>query len=548
MINSNLPWFRAAIRLVLLGLFWLPTSQAAAQPPTPGQVRESLKPGVGPLEKEAPLPEIKLPVAPPPPPVDERRVRIERFVIEGNTVFSEDELRAVIADWAGAELTLSEIYGVADLLTNFYQSRGYSLAIVTVPAQKMQAGILRLEVVEGRVGKLVFAGNQRYSADFLARQLDLVRPGAILRFAELEREVLLLNELPGLVARSVLQPGEAYGTSDISFNIEETRAAALVTFDNHGPEVVGKGRAGVDFTINNPGKFGDLLTLGYTHSQSNLLRQGRIGYGLPLHPSGTRLQLSYSRAEYDVGGEFVHLGIDGRSETARLQVSQPLLKDRRTSLSWLLGGAHIKGRSDLSGLPLSDDEVSFLETGLNFSHRHRHGGVSALSGMLATNFRGNGAGDRATALPPRLELKGSYEHPFSHGWSGLVRGEAVLTTDPMPDSNKYNLGGPTSVRGFVSSRVRGDQGALGSLELKHLSRFTAADLQLRGFFDAGTVSSHDLPGAPGASESLTGAGAGLSAVVANRYVLDLQWAKPLDGKESGEGRNAQFWLNLSAGF
>ncbi|SCZ56128.1 ShlB/FhaC/HecB family hemolysin secretion/activation protein [Thiohalomonas denitrificans] len=522
---------------------------AAAQTPTPGVVQETLRPGTTPPATEAPLPELDPPSAPgPAAPDDERRIPIQRFTFSGNTRHSDEELREVVAEMEGRELTLREIYQVADRLTDFYQKEGYSLTTVTVPAQRMRDGILRLEVVEGRVGELVLRDNQLYSDAFLKRRLQRVAPGSIVRFSDLEREILLLNDLPGLVARSVMQPGDDYGTTDLHLTMEENRFAGLATFDNHGREVVGKWRAGADFYINSPLGIGDRLNVGYTHTESNLLWQGRIGYGLPLSVNGSRLNLSYSRAEYDVGGEFSELEIEGISETARVQVVLPQIRSRRTNLNWVIGGARIKGRSDLEDVPLSDDAVRFVEAGFDFSYLHADGASSNLSAMLATNFDSNSDGLDNEALPPRLELRGGYEHSWSGGWSLLVRGEAVLSDDVMPDSNKYAIGGPASVRGFVSSRQRGDRGGTASLELRRFIKLVFASLQARSFVDVGTVRRQATPDVPSSSDSLAGAGLGLAALFGEGYVIDLQWAAPIDGKDSGEGRNSQFWVSLSASF
>ncbi len=535
----------ACLSLALLVLF--PVSTALAQPPTPGAVEESLRPRPAPPEKDMPLPEVQPPSPPrPTPPADERRVRIDHFTITGNTIFTEAELRALIADKEGTELTLTEIYGLADRLTDFYQSHGYSLTTVTVPAQRMLDGVLRLEVVEGRVGKLVFLDNQRYSDDFLARQLDQLKPGTILRFADLEREVLLLNDLPGLVARSVLVPGEEYGTTDINLRMEETPVTASAVLDNQGRKVIGQWRLGADFTINNPFKFGDVLGFGYTHSQHSLLRQGRLNYGFPILNDGTRMNLSYSRAEYDVGEEFAALDIAGISETARLQISHPIIRSRRANLSWTLGGAHVRGQSDMRDIPLNDDTINFLEAGLNYSRRTASGGLANLSGLFSTNFRSNPDGTRNDALPPKLELHGDYEHFFNTNWSGVLRGEAVYSTDALPDSNKYSLGGPTSVRGFVSSQLRGDQGAMGTLELRRHIGFDHADLLLRSFVDAGEVH-YEIPLADGSrSGSLASAGIGMTVSVTGKYSLDLQWAKPIDGNDPGDGYDAPLWITFTA--
>jgi len=546
--QSAHPTTLAAARLFLALLVALtPVSAALAQPPTPGAVKESLKRQGGQPAKKISQPEQQPAAKPKPtPPAADRRVRIDRFSITGNTIFSEEELRALIADQEGAELTLTEIYGLADRLTEFYQAHGYSLTTVTVPAQRMLDRVLRLEVVEGKVGKLVFAGNQRYSDAFLARQLDLIKPGTILRFADLEGEVLLLNDLPGLMARSVLEPGTEYGTTDITLRMEEKAATASAVLDNSGRKVIGQWRLGADFTINNPLRFGDVLGLGYTHTQNSLLRQGRFSYGFPVLPDGSRLNLNYSRAEYDVGEEFAALDIAGISETARIQFSHPFLRSRTSNLSATVGASHVRGQSDMMSTPLSDDKISFFDIGLDFSHRNASGGLSTLSGQLATNFRNNTSGENSDALPPRLELRGDYEYIFNRAWSAVLRGEAVLSNDPLPDSNKYSLGGPASIRGFVSSQLRGDQGAMGSLEVRRGFSLAHAELQLRGFIDAGEVR-YEIPLASGRRyDGLASAGLGLTASFSGNYLVDLQWATPIDGKDSGDGLSSPLWLTCTA--
>lgn len=540
-------------RQVAAGIFFLlllsaaPSALALDQPPTPGAVEESLRSRSIQPEAEAPPSDLKLPApSRPAPPADERRIRINRFTVTGNTLFTEAELRAPIAAQEGTDLSLTDMYGVADKLTDFYQSKGYSLTTVTVPAQKMQDGVLRLEVVEGKIGKLTFEGNQRYPEQFLTSQLELVKPGTILRFADLESEILLLNDLPGLTARSVLEPGEAYGTTDLNLRMEETPVAASAVVDNQGRKIIGQWKLSTDFSVNNPFKYGDLLSVGYTQSESNLLRQGRLSYGFPIRNDGTRMTASYSRASYDVGGEFSTLGIAGVSENARLQVSHPLLRSRAANLAWTAGASHVRGQSDMGVVPLNDDTINYVDTGLNYSQRNASGGLANLTGVLATNFRANANGTSNDALPPRLELHGDYEYLFRAGWSGFVRGETVVSNDTLPDSNKYSIGGPTNVRGYVSSRLRGDQGAMGSLELRRRLAFEHADLQLRGFLDTGAVR-YEIPLADGSrTDSLTAAGAGMTMTVAGKYNVDLQWAKPLDGKDAGDGLDAPLWLTFTA--
>lgn len=536
--------------LVALVLLLLTSGSALAQAPTPGTVGELLRPDELPLTqpKVSPLP--RLPSTPVPAVVtaDDRRIPIKQFTFKGNTLYTEEQLRAVIADLEGQDLTLAQIYQAADRISNFFKKEGYSLTTATVPAQRMLEGVLLLEVVEGRIAKLSFIDNRRYSDKFLARQMRPLVPGAIVRFDHLEQELLLLNELPGLVARSVMLPGDDYGTTNIELRTEEKLFGLFMSLDNQGREVVGKWRAGIDLIINNPSTRGDVIGLGYTHAQSGLLKQGRISYDFPLWHNGTRLNLNYSRAEYDVGREFAQLGISGVSETARVQLVYPQRRTRLTSVNWVAAGVRIRGSSDMDDIPLSDDTIHFAEFGVNLSHRFADGSSTALSLLLATNFRSSDDGSDSKALPPRLELRGHYEYPFARAWSLFVRGEAVWASDLMPDSNKYGIGGPATVRGYVGSQVRGDQGAAGTLELRRLLQFSKVLMQARSFVDAGVVNRKSVAGVAEDSESITSAGVGLTAYIAGRYALDGSWAVPLDGKDSGEGRDSQFWVTLSASF
>lgn len=522
-----------------------PLFAAGAGAITPGAVEQTLHPPpASPKTKAPPQTEVSPQTRPKAPEqAGDRKVKVEHFLITGNTVYTEAELNMVVADLVGTEMSLTDIYDAADRLTDYYQSRGYSLCTVTVPAQKMRDGILRLEVVEGRVGKLDFSGYQRYSDEVLQNHFKPLQPKTILKLADLERELLLMNDMPGLLVRSAIVPGEEYGTSDIQLKVKETPFAANAVLDNQGRKVIGTWRLGADFTINNPGKFGDVLSLGYTHSESSLLRQGRVSYGIPILHDGMRLNISYSRAEYDVGGDFEALGINGLSETARLQLSKPIIRTRNKNLAWNASLAHIQGQSDMLAVPLSNDEVNFLETGLDFNRRNDSGGMCNLSALLATNFRRN-TDNNGSDLPPNLKLSGSHEHLLGSGWSAALRGEALFTAEALPDSNKYGLGGPTNVRGFVSSSLRGDQGGLLSMELRRYLQFDSTNILLRSFVDAGEVRIYS----PSQSASLVSAGAGASVYLLDKYNLDLTWAKPIDGKDSGDGHSARLWMTFTASY
>ncbi|WP_006786645.1 ShlB/FhaC/HecB family hemolysin secretion/activation protein [Thiorhodospira sibirica] len=529
--------------LILLGL----TPPAMAQFPSPGVVEESLRPPVPPARPPAdPLPPAMTAPLPADIPAGGPRVTIHAFEFVGNQVFSNEALQAVIADRYGQALTLAEIYATADEITAFYQQHGYSVASATIPAQRVSDGRVRIEIIEGQIAGILFEGNQRYQDDTLHRHLSGIALGEVLRFDVIEREILLLNDLPGLVARSVIIPGEEYGTSHIRLRMEETRWNLRLSVDNHGPESVGQWRVGTAANLYNLSGRGDQLGLGITVAESNLLRQGRVEWSRPVGYRGGVGSLAYSRADYDVGGDFAALNMDGVSEHARLQYSYPLQRRRVQNLSLSAALVHSKGRSDLDGVPLTDASIQYLDTRLQFDRRLAQAFYS-LSASFASNLRCHDDGPNEDAMQGRLALSGSFDYLLNPDWGVHLRSSAQLSLDPLPDSQQFSLGGPHSVRGFVPSRQRGDQGLQASAELRRYVRLEQADLSLRGFVDSGWVERIRPPEGLSRSDSLTAAGLGSAVLLQQRHQLSLHWAYALSGEQAHDDRSL-YWVHLATTF
>ena len=153
------------------------------------------------------------------------RVRVDRFVVTGVSVFPEDQIQALLASGKGQELTLAEIDGLAARITALYRERGYILARAYVPAQDVRDGTVEIAVVEGRVGKVDIRGLRHYNADFVRRYVEPPPPGRVFESAAFERGLLNLNDLPGLSVKSTLRPGDEPGTTDIVLDADKDRRA-----------------------------------------------------------------------------------------------------------------------------------------------------------------------------------------------------------------------------------------------------------------------------------------------------------------------------------
>src|ERR1700744_5199768 len=88
--------------------------------PTPGAVGDSLKTPPR-LQAPAPLPSIQ--AAPPAAPAkgSGATLTVSQFVFSGNTVFRQEELAPLLADYLNHPITLAELYEAADKVADFYQ-------------------------------------------------------------------------------------------------------------------------------------------------------------------------------------------------------------------------------------------------------------------------------------------------------------------------------------------------------------------------------------------------------------------------------------------
>jgi hemolysin activation/secretion protein len=421
--------------------------------------------------------------------------KVTGFDIEGNSVIPTAELQAQIASYVGQTLTLAQLYDVADVLTRYYRSKGYGLAYVAPPAQTLKGGNARLQVIEGRVGKVTIQGNSRTRGDVLARRVEGLNPGDVYTNAASERAVMLMNDLPGLQARAVLSPGDTFGTSDVLFDVNESGYSGDVSVDDYGRVAIGRWRISADVNVNSLTGSGDQLSAGVVHSENNLLNFGKLGYQLPVGTSST-LSANYNRAFYHVGGEqFGGLGIEGSTQSAGLNWLYTDLRTRSQSLYWGVGVTYNNSRN-LTGCcgttaPPSDrltTNIMLLQLTMLYNRQYEDQSYWTLGGNFWSNGKSNSDGVSKSAEKGHFEFDGSYVKPFADSWDFVAQGALAYSLDPLVDSDKYSLGGPGNVRGFQSAEARGDKGVFGSLELQRA--FTPSPkfpLSWGVFLDSGKV-------------------------------------------------------------
>jgi len=521
---------------------------------TPGQVGDTLR---KPIELQpvqpAPIVQTQRQEAPAAAATGKTLV-VQEFEFAGNTLFTGAELSAQIKDYLNRPVTLLEIFEAADRISDFYVSKGYTLASVNVPPQKIDSGKVRMLVSEGRIARIVAEDNRLYTQEQVTDYLGTIRPGTVYQGQDLQDRIRQLNTLPGLQAKAIVKPGEAYGTSDLVIKTVEDPLSGALIVDNYGRETVGEMRVSAFAQVNNPFKVGDQLQLLGLRSSEDLLRYGYLAYSLPVNYNGTRLTLSYGAAEFEVENS----PVEGTNRSGKIMLDHPLIVDLNDRLTVGVGASRTVANSDFSGITFNGTSITLLELASTYTHSHANLAVTQVVANITTNFDqlerqeldaaflGSSTIDNA-GQRLRAELDIQHLSPLSKGVQLFLRANGVYSPDPLSDITAYSLGGPSGIRGYPASEVRGDRGYFGTVGLNCPFNLGPARLTGRVFADSGRVFSVDNGATRLPDEELTSVGVGADLQY-DRISAKLDWSFPRDGHDSSDDKDDRVFGSLAVSF
>lgn len=546
----------------LIAAALLATSQSAyAQQPPPAGVQLQQIPPVAVPQRPAPDIRIEQPGAPTDAVAEGARIRVNALRVTGATLFEEAELVAAAGFTPGTDLTLPELRNLAAGITRFYNRRGYVLAQAYLPAQDVLQGTVTIAVIEGRYGAIGVRNESGVSDDVARRITAGLNSGDPVAIAPLERRLLLLSDLPGVVVHSTLSPGAQVGTSDLTVDLARApRLYGSLEADNAGNRYTGAYRFGGSINYANATGFGDLLSLRLLASTEGLA-YGRAAWQAPLGEA--TVGVAYTHMQYSLGREFEALDATGTADIFSAFASYPLIRSRAANL-YALASFDAKYLTDEIGLvsQVSDKEVRAVTVGLQGDSRDAFGGGGWNAGSL---FWTTGdldiedplerAADGATARSQggfnKLQYAVSRLQTVSGPLSvyGSLRGQ--MATDNLDSSEKMELGGAYAVRAYPEGEAYGDEGYVATIEARLMldpwTRTLPGQFQLIGFVDAGEVDFAHDPWFAGPNHARrSGVGFGLNWFGPQDLIIRASYARRLNDQvsTSGPDETGRAWFQI----
>lgn len=489
--------------------------------------------------------------------IDQTTVRVENLRITGAQAFTEAALLGIIGFKQQSVMSLADLNGLAERVSDYYHAQGYFLAQAYLPAQDVKDGLITLAVIEGSYGAITIHNESRLK-DHIA--INLMEPQAhkTVTIAPLERSLLLLTDLPGIQVRSMLTPGASVGSSDLVMQLDAgPLVSGSVDGDSHGNRYTGRNRLGTSLNLNNPSGYGDIASVRLLTSGEGL-NYMRAAYQVQIERA--KVGVAYAHLNYRLGREFESLQAHGAASIASIYASYPLMRSRQSNLSLQLAFDSKRLRDEVdTSHQRQTKKVHVLMLSLNGDHRDNFAGLAINTYSLTSTFGSIDLQDSAVRAVDAAAAKtqGSYSKlGFSvarlQSAGNLIQlyvaANGQISSKNLDVSEKMQLSGAHAVRAYPEGESSGDSGFVVSGEVRYnlpLANFVLGQVQLVGFIDTGAVILNRNPWLQSKNRrKLSGAGLGLNWSVGRNFNAKAFYAHKVGNAAatSVPDANSRFWL------
>lgn len=446
------------------------------------------------------------------------KVFVKKFNLEGNTVFTEKDFAPILSKYEQREITAEELQEMKNDITRFYIDRGYINSGAVIPDQKIENGIVKLKIIEGRITQIKVSGNTWLRFGYVKNRVELAtEDDKPLNINVLQDRLKLIKQDPLIEnINANLSPGLNSGESLLDVEVSEARRYHLSTrFNNHNSPGIGAYRGEAELSYTNLTGWGDRITAQYDLTKG--LDDYSVEYSLPFTRRDTTLALKVERANSTVvSNPFDQLNIESQTTTYSAAVRHPFFKslvreisaelrlEKRESETRLLDqgfafseGVPENGQTSVSVLRFSQE---WVERSLMYVVAVRSTFSLGLD-MFDSTINNNDAPD-SRFLTWLLQFQWLHRLGFLDS-QGLFRTDFRYSSKPLLPVEKFSIGGVSTVRGYRENQLTTDNGLVSSaewrvpvikLKMPWLSKGqNDGEFQLCPFFDFGWGWNTDRP-------------------------------------------------------
>lgn len=414
---------------------------------------------------------------------DEPAFDLWEYTVEGNTVLPVESIERAVQPHLGPGRSMKDVEAARAALEASYQQAGYLTVLVDIPEQRIDDGVVRLSVLQGRLGQVWVTGSRYHAQGHIRAALPSATPGEVPNFNALQQELAEVNRGETRRVQPVVKPGRLPGTVDLDLQVSDQlplagsielnnqhaagtsplRLSGTLRYDNlmqrdhslsltlqTAPEQPAESRVAVlNYSI--PAGQGDAWTLSYTDANSNVETLG----GTQALGKGRTLGLRYHHlTSQGAWSGTVSAGVDLKHLRDTISASSTALETPLRYLPFQLAyaGQWSEGRQSLQ----LNTQLT-LAWGRLLQRRLLCAGI-AWQDQFDCKTQG------ASGSFGVVRMDGRWLQPAWLDGQLSTRVLAQVASGPLVSAEQMTLGGQDNLRGYPDSEVPADHALAGSLE------------------------------------------------------------------------------------
>lgn len=480
-------------------------------------------------------------------------IKLHRLQLIGNKGCCHHDLKHFYRKLLGKKIKVSQLQLVADAITEHYHSEGYLLTKAIVPAQDFQDGIAKIVVVQGYVDKVTIDDDVSSLHPMLLHIVETLKSPSPLVRCDLERCLLLANDLPGVeIFMELVSIPQKRGAAELILHVTTKQYHVTVGYDNDGSRWMGPQQFGVSlglFHLLRPGDSTDFHAV--ISSNARELQIYHLVHETPIGCNGVRFYIAGEYAHNHPGFNLESYDLDGHASFFAFGIRGPFIRTRKCNLSGVLSFKLLNDNLVVLNENYNKDRIRMIEAlghfdytdiweGVNLMQLWISQGIKVLNatsggnGMIASNASGDFT--KLNAFLSRLQ-------PLSAHFSIFLAGTGQWALNPLLLSEQFGYGGDKFGRAYNYSEIIGDSGVAAKVELRYDTRPSSLDIKNAQYFvvyDAGVVWKRYVPKEM-CRQSATSVGVGLRVNYTPYFSAEVEFDRALTRKILSEelaGRNS----------
>ena len=446
------------------------------------------------------------PAAPAP---TQRKFFIQEYRVTGSKILSAAEIGDTVYPFLGPGRTVDDVEQARAALEKVYHEKGYQTVTVEIPEQQGRGGVVFLQVIESKVGRLRVKGSRYFSLDEIRKSAPSIAEGKVPNFNDLTQEIIGLNQWPDRRITPTLKEGEEPGTVDVDLNVKDTLPLhGNLELNNRYSPNTSELRLNGGASYDNLWQLGHAAGVSFQISPENLTDVKVIsGYYLARLPNVDWLTLTLQATKQDSNvSTLTGSAVAGKGDTIGLRagVTLPPLKNYVHSVTFGIDYKDYQQNIMLAGVDTSTP-LYYYPLSLAYSGTWlEKGSTTALNAGVYFGIRGLGStptsfdNSRYLADGNFVYFRGdlSHEHDLPGGFQFFAKVQGQISDQPLVSAEQMAVGGLSTVRGYLEGEVPGDNAFIGSIELRSPSLISwlgkdAGEWRIYAFFDGGYVTIND---------------------------------------------------------